>query len=68
MGTQPVRQLVREDPGEEGVEIEVLPVRRGEQDFEIGTSVFWNLACWMFRSRIRLLPFCWTTRSSLGRL
>ena len=36
--------------------------------FEIGVSTLSNLACWLFFSITRLLPFSRITRSSLGRL
>ena len=35
---------------------------------EMGTSTLSNLACWLFFSITRLLPFSRITRSSLGRL
>ena len=56
-GPEAVHQLVHQDVREERVERDVALIGGARATFEIGTSTLSNLACWLFFSITRLLPF-----------
>src|SRR5713226_2010543 len=68
MRPQPVHKLVGHGVGEERFETHIQHCSFGSVLRAMGSSALRNLASWIFFIRTRLLPFCCTTRSSLGRL